>query len=243
MFKQICSPKAILIVVLMLGYSMFPSFNSTLAIKKPGKNTPLINAVKQDSYKLWQLDRMGLSEVAFNDAMKGFNYLHKANLIAKTNIVSIVDFSKPSTEKRLYVIDVNSGKVLFNTWVAHGRNSGSEYANQFSNLVDSHQSSLGFYVTMGTYTGENGYSLRLKGCEKGINDKALERAIVMHGADYVSNRFISNRGALGRSYGCPAVPAELNKEIIDVIKNGSCLFLYHPTKKYCSRSKILNSQV
>lgn len=194
-------------------------------------------------YQQWQLESKGISEEAFNYAMKGFDYLNKLNLITQKNIITIVDFSKPSTQKRLYVIDTNTGTILFNTWVAHGRNSGEAYANQFSNLPESHQSSLGFYTTMQTYKGSHGYSLRLKGCEPGINDKAFERAIVIHGADYVSDRFISSRGALGRSYGCPAIPTEVCKKIIDVIKEGSCLFLYHPTMKYCTQSKILNSRI
>jgi len=194
-------------------------------------------------YKKLQLDSLGLSEEAFSYAMRGHEYLNKTNVISQKNILSIVDFSKPSTQKRLFIIDVSSGKVLFNTWVAHGRNSGNEFANHFSNLPESHQSSLGFYSTMNTYMGAHGYSLRLKGCENGINEKAFERAIVIHGADYVSDRFINSRGALGRSYGCPAIPNELSKKIIDVIKNGSCLFLYHPTKKYLTQSKILNGQI
>jgi len=243
-----------LTALLIMGHTKYPSVNSTYDLAKSSpyiivNNSPvnkittsLIEA-KSDCYKLWQLGNLGLSEDAFNYAMKGFDYLGKANLITKKNIVTIVDFSKPSTQKRLFVIDVSSGKILFNTWVAHGHNSGNEYANQFSNLPESHQSSLGFYSTMETYIGEHGYSLRLKGCEKGINDKAFERAIVIHGADYVSDQFINKRGTLGRSYGCPAIPTELSKKIIDVIKNGSCLFLYHPTKKYCTQSKILNSQI
>jgi len=198
---------------------------------------------KFDCYQQWQLGNVCLSEDAFDYSMKGFDYLCKSNLVGKKDIVSIVDFSKPSSQKRLYVIDVSSGKILFNTWVAHGKNSGNEYAKRFSNLPDSHQSSLGFYTTMETYFGEHGYSLRLKGCEKGINDKAYERAIVIHGADYVCSRYINFRGIPGRSYGCPAIPNELSKKIIDVIKNGSCLFIYHPTKTYTTKSKILNSQI
>jgi hypothetical protein len=254
MLKFVYYPIVILSALLIMGYTNSPSFNSTHDFTNPApyidgdnrpdsKNVNSITGAKSDSYKEWQLGRMGISENAFNYAMKGFHYLNKMNLISNKNIVSIVDFSKPSTQKRLYVIDLNNGKILFNTWVAHGHNSGNEYANQFSNLPESHQSSLGFYITMDTYIGGNGYSLRLKGCEKGINDKAFERAIVIHGADYVSGRFINYKGELGRSYGCPAIPTELSKKIIDVIKNGSCLFLYHPTRKYCSRSKILNSQV
>jgi hypothetical protein len=136
---------------------------------------------------------------------------------------------------------MNSGKILFNTLVAHGRNSGLEYATAFSNQQESHKTSLGFFITLNTYNGGNGYSLKLKGCEKGINDKALERAIVMHGADYANENFIQHNGYLGRSYGCPAVPEKINKELINAIKNGSCMFLYHSTKKYTTVSKILNS--
>ena len=240
-----------LTALLMMGHTKSPSITNT---SKPlpylvFSGTPEIkqrnsvDKLKSDCYNLWQLGSKGISEAAFNYALKGFEYLNNSNLISKRNILSIVDFSKSSAEKRLFVIDITTGEILFNTWVAHGKNSGSEYASRFSNLPESHQSSLGFYVTMDTYTGANGYSLRLKGCEKGINDKAYERAIVIHGADYVSTGFINSRGEVGRSYGCPALPVEMNRKIIDIIKNGSCLFIYHPTKKYYSKSRILNSQV
>jgi hypothetical protein len=147
----------------------------------------------------------------------------------------------PSSQKRLFVLNMISGKVLFNTLVAHGKGSGLAYANDFSNKEASYKTSLGFFVTQNTYSGENGYSLKLKGCEKGINDNAIERAIVLHGAPYACESFLHNNGYLGRSHGCPAVPEKLSKQIIDAIKNGSCMFLYHPTKKYTSISKILNS--
>ncbi|MEO5891277.1 MAG: murein L,D-transpeptidase catalytic domain family protein [Ferruginibacter sp.] len=252
MLKTISYHLLVLATLMIMGHTssssdkIVPVFTkpSTIAVNyTTDKSTAIIGEATADCYNLWQLGNAGLSKNAFDYAMKGFRYLSKANMVAKKNIVSIVDFSRPSTQKRLYVINLATGKILFNTWVAHGRNSGNEYATQFSNLPESHQSSLGFYVTMDTYVGGNGYSLRLKGCEKGINDKAYERAIVIHGADYVSNNFINSRGELGRSYGCPAIPTELSKKIIDVIKNGSCLFLYHPTKKYCSQSKILNRKV
>lgn len=134
-----------------------------------------------------------------------------------------------------------TGKILFNSLVAHGRNSGVDRATNFSNSGASYKSSLGFFITLDTYKGSNGYSMKLKGCEYGINNNALNRAIVMHGADYVSENFIRRNGYLGRSHGCPAVPADLSKKIIDVIKNGSCMFLYYPSKTYINRSKILNS--
>ncbi|MBC7867350.1 MAG: murein L,D-transpeptidase catalytic domain family protein, partial [Gloeobacteraceae cyanobacterium ES-bin-316] len=130
---------------------------------------------------------------------------------------------------------------LFNTYVAHGQNTGQEYANRFSNKPESFQSSLGFYITTSTYMGKNGFSLQLDGMENGINDLANERAIVMHGAPYVSESYIKTKGYIGRSHGCPAVPQQLNKPIIEKIKNGSCLFIYSNDKGYLKRSKILNT--
>ncbi len=192
-------------------------------------------------YELWKLAAVGISENAFNDAIKGYNYLKEKNLLSKANLITIVDFSKPSSTKRMFVIDMSDGQVLFNTYTAHGKNSGLEYATDFSNKMESHKTSLGFFITLGTYVGANGYSLKLKGCEKGINNNAFERAIVIHGAAYANENYLQQNGYLGRSFGCPALPQNLNKEIINKIKDGSCLFLYHPTKKYTTQSKILNS--
>jgi hypothetical protein len=190
-------------------------------------------------YDSLRLNLMGLSQQAFQYAMQGFDYLSKAGKIANDNVISIVDFSLPSTKKRLFIIDLDKYKVVFNTYVAHGMNSGKEYAEQFSNRPESNQSSLGFYETMDTYNGKNGYSLHLQGLEKGINDNADNRAIVMHGADYVSEGTIQSLGYLGRSWGCPAVPEKLHKPIINTIKNGTCLFIYSPNKNYFIHSQIL----
>lgn len=200
-----------------------------------------ITSTFTNCYNEWNLTAAGLSLQAFSEALKGYNYMLEKKLLNSSNLLTIIDYSKPSSQKRLYVLDMNNGKVLFNTLVAHGRNSGLEYATDFSNKEESHKTSLGFFITGNTYNGGNGYSLKLKGCEKGINDKAMERAIVLHGAPYADEKFLQNNGYLGRSYGCPAVPEKINKKIIDVIKNGSCMFLYHPTKKYTAVSKILNS--
>jgi hypothetical protein len=201
------------------------------------KNTSAINMI----YDSLQLDMKGLSENAFDYAVKGYEYLKGKGKLYNEDILSIVDFTRPSTEKRLFVIDVKNCKVLFNTYVAHGQNSGKEFAKMFSNRPESYQSSLGFYLTSGTYIGKNGYSMHLNGMENGINDKANERAIVMHGAPYVSEGFIRTNGYLGRSWGCPAVPQNLNKPIIETIKNGSCLFIFSEDKRYLNYSKILNS--
>lgn len=191
-------------------------------------------------YHAWNLNESGLSLAAFEMAQQGFAKLDAAHLLQKNNLLTIIDYSKPSSQKRLFVLDMETGNVLFNSLVSHGRNSGYNYATAFSNKPASNKTSLGFYITLNTYHGGNGYSLKLKGCERGINDKAFGRAIVLHGADYVSENFVQKRGYLGRSYGCPAVPKSLNKKIIDVIKEGSCMFLYHPSKIYSSQSEILN---
>ena len=190
-------------------------------------------------YDSLRLNLMGLSQQAFHCAMQGFDYLVKAGKITNDRIISIVDFSEPSYKKRLFVIDLGKHKVVFNTYVAHGINSGKEYAKQFSNRPESNKSSLGFYETMDTYNGKNGYSLHLLGLEKGINDNADSRAIVMHGADYVSEDAIQSQGYIGRSWGCPTVSERLHKPIINKIKNGTCLFIYSPNKNYRLHSKIL----
>lgn len=180
-------------------------------------------------YDSLRLNVQGLSQEAFDYAVQGFQKLDEDGLLNNDSVLTIIDFDQPSYRKRLYVIDVKNFKVLFNTLVAHGRNTGKEIAQFFSNTNESHKSSLGFYVTEDTYSGSKGFSLKLKGLEKGINNNAYRRAIVMHGANYVSESFINAQGYIGRSHGCPAVPVELNKPIIQTIKNGSCLFIYNKT--------------
>ena len=141
----------------------------------------------------------------------------------------------------MYVLDLENKKILFNTLVAHGRNSGTLWANAFSNNASSLKSSPGFYITAETYMGDNGYSLRLDGKEKNINDNARSRDIVMHGAPYVDQSAVQSLGFLGRSWGCPAVPEASHKEIINTIKEGTCLFIYSPDKNYLQKSPVLNS--
>jgi len=192
-------------------------------------------------YDKLNLDSLGLSQEAYLLGLKGFERLKIDGKLQNDNIVSIIDFSKPSSAKRLFVIDLASGVLLFNTYVAHGQNSGFAMAEKFSNKSSSLQSSLGFYETSSTYIGKHGYSLKLEGLEKGINDNALERSIVMHGASYVSEGMIKIKGYLGRSWGCPAVPEKYSKPIIDKIKNGSCIFIYANNSKYLQESKILQS--
>lgn len=172
----------------------------------------------------------------FQKAMIGF--YHIEHLKFKDKIV-ITDYSKPSTEKRFYVVDLEKKKLLYHTWVAHGKNSGENLATNFSNVQDSKKSSLGFFLTAETYQGKNGFSLRLDGIEKNINHNARKRNIVIHGADYVSQEFIHTEGRLGRSWGCPALPNTLSKEIIKNISGGRCLFVYAPDERYLSRSHYI----
>ncbi|MBX9887737.1 MAG: murein L,D-transpeptidase catalytic domain family protein [Flavobacteriaceae bacterium] len=179
------------------------------------------------------------SREGFMQAFKGFTKLKEKGLVTK-NILTLIDFSLSSNTKRLWVIDLNSNLVLFNTLVAHGRNTGNEYANSFSNVSESFKSSLGFYATGEIYRGKHGASLKLDGLEKGINSNARERAVVIHGADYVSESFIHNNKRLGRSLGCPAIPVELTDKIIKTIKDKSCLFIYYPSPSYKGTSVLFS---
>lgn len=181
-----------------------------------------------------------LNPEVFEKAFLGFSNLKKAGkLPEESNLISIVDFSLSSTQKRLWVIDLEKKVVLFNSLVAHGKNTGEEFAQKFSNTESSYQSSLGFYITESTYNGSNGYSLKLLGMDAGYNDAALQRAIVMHGADYVSEDFIKSQKRIGRSWGCPAVPRALAEPIINTIKGKNLLFIYYPDEQYLSKSEWL----
>jgi L,D-transpeptidase catalytic domain len=190
-------------------------------------------------YEHMALADNGLSKTVFVMAVKGFSKLREKGLVGEDSVLTIIDFTKSSREKRLYVLDLKNEEIVYNTVVAHGKRSGGEYARSFSNSPKSKKSSLGFYITENTYLGGNGYSLKLNGVEAGINDKALARAIVMHGANYASEDVIGSKGNLGRSYGCPAVPQILSRKIIDTIKDGNCIFVYYPDPNYLKRSKLL----
>jgi len=188
-------------------------------------------------YELLGLDKKGLDRNTFDIAITGYNKLSDAGKI-KNNKLSIVDFSQPSTQKRLYIIDMAAKKLLFHTLVAHGKNSGDIIPKRFSNTNESLQSSLGFYVTAEKYQGKHGLSMRMDGVEK-TNSNARARAIVVHGADYVSEQFVKSTGYLGRSWGCPAVNPELNEPIINAIGNGSALFIYSPQADYVAQSSLI----
>jgi len=201
----------------------------------------MILATANIIYQNMNLEDSGLSRTAFEYAWTGYYKLKKKGLLRRTDILTICDFSQSSSKERMYVIDVRNRRLLYHTFVAHGINSGGEFANSFSNRMESGKSSLGFYITTGTYTGFNGLSLRIEGLDKGFNDNAARRAVVIHGATYVSRRILNKYGVMGTTFGCPAIPDEMTTQIIPVVKNGSCFFIYYPSNKYLTQSPVLNS--
>jgi hypothetical protein len=226
----------ILPAILFLLVSFAPSKES---VPEPKNNKPVVSVRTESSnsdddvetvYNKLQSNAFSMPKLeSFTKAFKGFYLLKEKGLVQK-NILTIIDFSLSSNTKRLWVIDLTTNTILYNSLVAHGRNTGDEFANSFSNASESFKSSLGFYATGEVYSGKHGQSLRLDGLEKGVNSNARNRAVVIHGANYVSDAFIKNNRRLGRSLGCPAIPEELTKEIINTIKGKSCLFIYHPSK-------------
>jgi hypothetical protein len=217
------------------------SVSASKKARAHASTTAALNTPEKSVYESLDLAKLGLSKEAFNYAMKGHDYLAANGKLQNQDILSIVDFSLPSSQKRLFIVDLKNNKLLFHTYVSHGRGSGAEMANEFSNVAESNKSSLGFYVTGDTYMGKHGLSMRLLGQDKGFNDNAHDRSIVMHSASYVSEATIKAMGFCGRSEGCPAVPEELSKPIIETVKNGTCLFLYSPDKQYAANSTIINS--
>lgn len=218
-------------------WSLSPSNSAPGERNTNQKTTTVIDNPNQTLRNLYNDCELGdkLEYPVFKQAFAGFNSLELTN----KKLLSIIDFSKPSNEKRFFIIDVENHKLLFQTLVAHGKNSGLINATRFSNRMGSHKSSLGFYRTGKSYVGKRGYSLQLEGLEKGINDNAHLRGIVIHGANYLSERYITgNNSMIGRSWGCPAVSRKLNREIIDLIKGGSCLYIYAEDEFYKERSML-----
>lgn len=223
-----------------------PVFNKADTLAAPAKFAAVPATVKSLSATEILYNKIDFSKTnklsydVFEKALKGFENLKKAGKIASSaNLLTVCDFSLSSNVKRLWVINTENGEVLFNSLVAHGKNTGEEFAEHFSNTENSLQSSLGFYITETTYEGENGYSLKLLGMDKGFNDHALQRSVVMHGADYVSEEFAAQHKRIGRSWGCPAVPRNLAGPIINTIKGESVLFIYAPDQNYLNTSEWL----
>ena len=213
-------------------------FHPSKSILKNTDSATVISSFRS-IYDSLHLEESGLSKQAYDQAQSGFKKMKLQGRLVNDSVLSIVDFSQPSDKKRLYVLDLKNYKVLYNTLVAHGKKSGKLWAQSFSNRLSSYKSSIGFYVTGHPYDGSNGYSLKLDGLEKGFNNNAARRAIVLHGAGYVCDSYINEQGYIGRSEGCPAVPLQFAKDIINTIKDGSCLFIYHSDKIYRQHSAIL----
>ena len=202
------------------------------------------NSGKEDNDEIFavlNLTETGLTKEVFKLAIKGLKKLDTSGKLQNSDIITIIDYSQSCNKKRLYVIDLKNKKLLFNTYVAHGKNTGAEFAKYFSNEPGSLQSSLGFYITENTIIGvHTGLSLLINGVEKGFNSNALNREIIIHSAFYATADFIKKYGILGRSWGCPALPPDLNKPIIETIKGGTCLFIYYPNENYIHQSSLLN---
>jgi hypothetical protein len=213
-------------------------FNYQLSVSMHGED---MEQITEELYQQIGLDENELSPDVFSKALKGYVYLKYTNRLENDQFLTVLDFSKPSAQKRLWVIDLKGKQVIYNELVAHGKNSGDKVARYFSNSPNSKKSSLGFYVTGETYNGRNRYSLKLRGLEPGFNSNAFARGIVVHGAHYVTQEIAEKQNSVGRSFGCPAVSNEVNRDIVDLIQEGSCLFIYHPQAYYNGKSKILNN--
>lgn len=223
-----------LLITCVLGFFSFGVIHST------NEYEYTLEQVNLNSFDVYSSLNDSISFFAFNSALQGYSYCLSNHQLKNDSIVALIDYSMSSTKNRLFVIDLKNNKVLHKSLVAHGIESGKLVPETFSNKKLSHKSSLGFYITGDTYQGKHGYSLRLNGIEQSINDNAYNRAVVIHGANYVSTKFISTHGYLGRSFGCPALPIEKTEEIINAIRKGTLLFIYSPDEEYFLKSKIIS---
>ena len=206
-------------------------------------NLSIFNATTSLNTRLYEaigLDEYGLTRDALDYAVQGYESLVDQGIVNNSQFLTVIDFSQPSFAKRLYLIDVENSELELNTYVMHGKNSGWEIPEKFSNKISSNQSSLGFYVTKNTYKGKRGYSLRLSGLGKNFNSNAEPRGVVLHGSKYINEERANNR-KVERSLGCPAIPQAENAEVINLIKEGSVMFIYHPSEEYLEKSPVLNS--
>ena len=182
----------------------------------------------------------GLRSEVLRLALEASDRAADRGLVKRRDLITVIDYSLPSSQPRLFVFDLAAGKLLFRELVAHGKNSGGDRTEHFSNSPGSLATSLGLFVTADTYIGGNGYSLRLKGLEEGVNDMAWDRAIVMHGAQYVSRAAIKALGRLGRSWGCPAVRTSIARKLIDTVRGGSPVFAYYPERRWLASSEFVS---
>lgn len=241
--RRVSSLRALLVAVLMLVAPLAASGTVSVPVSSLVASTDLLNTagaventpVPAATRATARRANSDVVEMAFNAASCAV----RAGSVQAPATLTVIDYSKPSTEKRLWVFDMRTRAVLYEELVAHGMGTGDNLASAFSNEPDSHKSSLGLFVTEGTYVGKNGYSLRLNGLDAGFNDKARERAIVMHGAPYVSDAFAQAQGRLGRSWGCPALREAVARNVIDLVKDGNLVFSYYPDAQWLKTSQYL----
>lgn len=226
------------------SFSLESDFNTEPVLMRESVKGKLTRFNFEDSiHSLYQavgLAEIGMNYDVFRYGMIGYYSLQQEGKLSGRKIVSFIDFSQPSTEKRFYTVDLNRKSLTFHSLVSHGKNTGQNEATSFSNIPHSNQSSLGFYLTGETYIGSKGYSMRLDGIDGVYNDKMRERAVVMHDAAYVSEYWVRKYGRLGRSQGCPALPKEISRKVIDTIKNRTLIFAYYNDKNYLASSDHLN---
>ncbi len=222
--------------------SLFTGIVTLIAVAIFGTHHTKISSININSTKLSKLQSQApeIKKTALQDALIAYKNVEKQHLIKKP-ILTVIDFSVPSNKPRLWIFNLVSNKLILKTYVAHGANSGGLMPRHFSNKNSSHESSLGTFVTRSTYYGSKGLSLNLQGLEKGVNDNAYARRVVVHGAWYVEPSFVRQNGYAGRSWGCPSVARSLAPKIINTIKNGSVLFAYYPDKEYLEHSKYLRT--
>lgn len=223
----------IVLLVFFFGVFQFPS----TGLDSGGESNLNLSETKADLPE----KPIGVSATAFEQAIMGYRKLLKSGVIMRNDLLTVIDYSLPSNTERMWIIDMKSDSVIKKSLVAHGRNSGALYAQNFSNEPGSYTSSLGFYCTGSTYQGKHGLSLYLDGLEPGINDNARARAIVMHAADYATDEFARQNGRLGRSLGCPSIPPDDHSEVINLLAGGSCLFIYAPSDDYEKQSQVIQS--
>jgi hypothetical protein len=208
-------------------------------VSRSGRSSAVIERGAFDASS-WDDDEIGtVNEDVFEMALKAARCAVKSGVVSNPKTLTVIDYSKPSTTNRLWVYDLAKRELVYEELVAHGQGSGANYATLFSNEPDTHRTSIGLFVTDDTYVGKNGYSLRLNGLDRGFNDRARERAIVMHGAPYVNPSFVKAQGRLGRSWGCPALSEAVARNVIDTVKGGSLVFSYYPDQNWMKSSKYL----
>lgn len=223
-------------------YSIFLLFlgNAVFATEPKDEKNSSFHSFIQNNYNQLQFDGEKPDLEIYKKGVIGYLNLKKQDKILSSGLLTLIDFRLSSNKKRMWIIDLKNNKVIHHSLVAHGRNTGNEYAKTFSNIPNSNSSSLGFYVTGETYYGKHGLSLRLDGVEAEFNNNARDRAIVMHSASYVDASFTTAYGRIGRSFGCPAIPLEGHEEVINKIASKSCLFIYYPKDDYLKKSTLIN---